>query len=96
MKQRRECPKGHVYFKSSDCPTCPTCESQKKPDAGIFAGLSAPACRALQGAGLTTAPKLSRKTEAQILELHGIGPSAMPRLRIALRKAGLAFKDTSR
>ncbi len=26
----RVCPKGHKYYKSSDCPTCPVCESHRK------------------------------------------------------------------
>lgn len=91
MKQRRVCPKGHVYFKSSDCPTCPRCEADKKLQAGFMAGLGAPAVRALQGAGLTTPKKLARRTEVQVLELHGMGPSTMPKLRAALKAQGLTF-----
>lgn len=91
MKRRCECPRGHVYFKSTDCPTCPKCEAARKPVSGVFAGLSAPACRALQGAGLTTERKLAKWTEARVLALHGIGPSALPHLRSALAKAGLKF-----
>jgi hypothetical protein len=91
MKQRRVCPKGHVFFKSSDCPTCPRCEADQKPRAGFMAGLSAPAVRALQGAGLTTLKKLARRTEAQLLELHGMGPGSLPKLRAALKGAGLTF-----
>ena len=43
MRSRRKCPKGHEYWKSSDCPTCPRCEADKKPRAGFMAGLGAPA-----------------------------------------------------
>lgn len=93
MKQRRVCPKGHVFFKSSDCPTCPRCEADKKPRAGFMAGLGAPAVRALQGAGLTTLHKLARRSEAQVLELHGMGPSTLPKLRAALKAQGLAFAE---
>lgn len=89
---RRICPKGHTYMKSTDCPTCPTCE-QEKANAGFFIdGLSAPARRALQGAGITTLKALSGHREADILALHGIGPSALPKLRAALKAAGLRFK----
>ena len=91
MKQRRECPRGHLYFKSSDCPTCPRCEAAKKPAAGFMADLSAPACRALTGAGLTTQKKLSRRTEGHVLGLHGMGPNAMGKLRLTMKKAGLRF-----
>jgi hypothetical protein len=56
-------------------------------------GLSAPARRALEGVGLTTLAKLSRKSESQVLELHGIGPSAIPKLRAALRKGGRKFAE---
>lgn len=91
MKSRRMCPEGHVYFKSSDCPTCPKCEAAKKPAAGFMAALSAPARRALEGAGLNTLSKLARRTETQVLELHGMGPSTIPKLRAALKQAGLAF-----
>ena len=91
MKQRRVCPRGHVYFKSSDCPTCPRCEAEKKPAAGFMVGLSAPACRALTGAGLTTLKKLSRRTEKQVLDLHGMGPNAIGKLRQSLKKSGLSF-----
>lgn len=91
MRQRRVCPKGHVYFKSSNCPTCPRCDADQKPQAGFMAGLGAPAVRALQGAGLTTLKKLARRTEGQVLELHGMGPSTLPKLRAALKGVGLAF-----
>lgn len=89
---RRTCLKGHTYLKSTDCPTCPVCE-QEKAKAGFFVdGLSAPARRALHGAGITTAKGMARHREAEILALHGIGPSALPKLRAALKAAGLAFK----
>jgi predicted RecB family nuclease len=89
---RRTCPKGHAFTKSSDCPTCPKCEAEKAK-AGFFVdGLSAPARRALQGAGVDSLKKLARHSEKDILALHGIGPSAIPVLRAALKSAGLAFK----
>ena len=27
----RVCNNGHEYYKSSDCPVCPTCEQERKP-----------------------------------------------------------------
>jgi hypothetical protein len=91
MRTRRRCPKGHEYWKSSDCPTCPVCEAARKPAAAFMEGLSAPARRALEGAGLTTPVKLAKATEREILGLHGMGPASLPRLRAALAKNGKKF-----
>ncbi len=90
---QRTCPKGHAYVKSTDCPTCPKCEAEKAK-AGFFVdGLSAPARRALQGAGVTSIKALAKQSERSILALHGMGPSALPKLHAALKAAGLAFKS---
>lgn len=93
MRTRRKCPKGHEYWKSSDCPTCPICEAARKPVATFMESLSAPARRALEGAGLTTLAKLAKTTEREILALHGMGPASMPKLRAALEKAGKKFVE---
>jgi hypothetical protein len=92
-KSIRVCPVGHRYEKSSDCPVCPVCERERAPSADFHAPLSAPARRALEGAGLTTLAKLARQREADVLALHGIGPSAIPKLRAALSEAGLRFRE---
>jgi DNA-directed RNA polymerase alpha subunit len=91
-KNRRVCEKGHVYYKSSDCPTCPVCEAAKKPAKGFMASLSAPARRALENAGIDSLKKLSGYSEAEILNLHGFGPASLPTLRAALKSEGLSFK----
>ncbi|MEK4369963.1 MULTISPECIES: RNA polymerase alpha subunit C-terminal domain-containing protein [Paenibacillus] len=88
----RTCEQGHLYYKKSDCPTCPTCEAERKPTEGFLALLSAPAGRALENEGITTLLQLAEYTEKEILKLHGIGPSAMPKLRNALEEEGLSFK----
>lgn len=88
----RTCEQGHSYYKSSDCPTCPVCEKERKPKEGILSLLSAPARRALENQGITSLQLLSQYTEKEILKLHGIGPSAMPKLRQALEEEGLSFK----
>ena len=69
-------------------------KAARKPEAGFLAGLAAPARRALEGAGLTTLAKLAKKSEAQVMELHGMGPNAMAKLRASLEKAGLSFKKS--
>lgn len=93
MKRRKVCAQGHVFYKSSDCPTCPTCEAAKRPADGFMAELAAPARRALQGAGLTSLAKLAKKREAEVAALHGMGPNALGKLRTALEKAGLSFRE---
>jgi hypothetical protein len=93
VKQRRVCPQGHTYFKSSDCPTCPRCEAARRPAAEFMQVLAAPARRALEAARLTTLAKLARKRESEVAQLHGMGPNALVRLRVVLKKEGLAFKS---
>ena len=94
VKNRRVCDKGHVYYKSSDCPVCPVCEKERALTGNFLSEISAPARRALEGAGITSLELLSNYSESEILNLHGMGPSSIPRLREALRKAGLNFKKT--
>lgn len=56
------------------------------------AGLAQPAKRALVGAGITALEDLSRCTESQIRQLHGIGPNALEKLQRALLEKGLSFQ----
>jgi uncharacterized protein YdhG (YjbR/CyaY superfamily) len=56
-----------------------------------FAGLSAPAKRALLNAGINDLRKLSKYTEEEILSLHGIGATSIPKLKKALAAAKLSF-----
>jgi hypothetical protein len=88
----RTCKNGHQYYKSSDCPTCPVCEAQRKPDAGFLAELPAPARRALESASIDTLKKLSAKSKKDILKLHGMGPASIPKLDLALKSQGLSFQ----
>lgn len=92
-KERRTCDKGHTYYKSSDCPTCPTCEQERKPKSGFMSLLSAPARRALEHNGIQSLQQLSAYSEREILQFHGMGPASIPKLRAALAKEGLSFKD---
>ena len=92
VKNRRVCENGHVYYKTSDCPVCPICEKERAPTAGFLSELGAPARRALEGAGITTLTMLSKYSEKEILKLHGMGPSTIPKLKDAMKKSGLNFK----
>lgn len=89
----RVCSKGHSYYKSSDCPTCPVCEQERTPEDGFLSRVPAPARRALEREGITTIKKLSQWTEDEILALHGMGPSTIPKLREALASGGLTFRE---
>jgi uncharacterized protein YdhG (YjbR/CyaY superfamily) len=55
--------------------------------------IGAPATRALETAGYTTLKQLTRVTEAEIAQLHGMGPKALGILRGALKAEGLSFKQ---
>ncbi|WHY92785.1 RNA polymerase alpha subunit C-terminal domain-containing protein [Neobacillus cucumis] len=92
-KHLRICYKGHKYYKSSDRPTCPTCEKERKPSNGFLSLLSAPARRALENNGITSLEKLSKFSENEILEFHGMGPASLPKLRSALKENGLSFRN---
>lgn len=89
----RTCTEGHKYFKSSDCPTCPICEQERKPKDGFLAMLASPARRALENNGITTLKHLAKFSEKEILEFHGMGPASIPKLRSALKTSGLKFKN---
>ena len=54
---------------------------------------SAPAQRALQSAGITSLKQLTNISEAELLQLHGMGPNALGKLREALKANGLSFRE---
>lgn len=89
----RTCPAGHAFTKSSRCPTCPVCGAARAPETGFLAAIGAPARRALEREGIDTLAKLARRSECQLLAMHGIGPSTIPRLTQALAAAGLALRS---
>jgi len=89
----RVCSNGHDYYKSSDCPVCPKCEQERKPDNGFLSKLSAPARSALEHHGVITLQQLSTFSEKEILKFHGIGPASLPTLRACLEESGLSFTN---
>lgn len=92
----RICEKGHRFYKSSDCATCPICEKEKKPQEGFLSLLSSPARSALvEYLGIDTLDKLSNYSEKEILKLHGMGKASIPILKKALAEKGLGFKEES-
>jgi hypothetical protein len=55
--------------------------------------LAQPARRALSGAGIQTLVQLTRFSEAEIQQLHGIGPNGLSQLRGALAGKVLSLAD---
>ena len=58
---------------------------------GDLPKIGAPATRALAAAGFHSLKQLTRFTEAEVAAMHGVGPYAIGKLRIALAARGLAF-----
>ncbi len=56
--------------------------------------LAAPAQRALASAGITQLEQLTKITEAELLQLHGMGKNALGTLREALKAQGLSFRKS--
>jgi DNA-directed RNA polymerase alpha subunit len=55
--------------------------------------LSRPAQRALAGAGYSRLEQFTQLSEADILQLHGMGPKALEQIRCALAARGLSFAE---
>jgi hypothetical protein len=91
-KTLRTCKKGHTYYKSTNCPTCPVCEAEQKPGEGFLSLLSAPARRALENNNIKSLQELSAFTEKEIMAFHGVGPPTLPILKKALKEKKLSFK----
>ena len=91
-KTLKICKIGHKYYKSSECPTCPICENERKPKDNFLSLLVAPARRALEREHIKTLLDLSKWSEKEILNLHGIGKSSIPILKKELNNNGLDFK----
>ncbi|HEY0176274.1 MAG TPA: DUF1801 domain-containing protein [Pedobacter sp.] len=67
--------------------------AKNKPSSDNYLSLLAtPAKRALESKKITTLQQLSRFSEAEILNFHGVGPASIPKLRAALQEKGLSFR----
>ncbi|PPK92593.1 hypothetical protein CLV92_11322 [Kineococcus xinjiangensis] len=60
--------------------------------SALPARIGRPALRALAAAGVTSLPGLARLREADLLQMHGVGPRALSLLREALAREGLALR----
>lgn len=91
-RRLKTCENGHQFYKSSDCPVCPICEQNKKPEDGFLAQLAAPARRALENNGISTLEQLSKFSEKEVLAFHGMGKSSIPKLHKSLLEKGLGLR----
>ena len=73
-----------------------TTKRQDQSESDLPAKLSQPAQRALAGAGIKNLKQLSKFSETEIKQLHGIGPNALNQLRTALAAKGLSFADKNK
>ena len=66
-------------------------KSKEKGNSDLPEKLGVPAERALAGAGIKKLKDLTKFSEAEIKQLHGVGPNAIGKLRQALDENGLSF-----
>jgi len=66
-------------------------EQKNQPGINLPVGLAQPVQRALAGAGIESLEQLSKFREDEISHLHGIGPNAMLKLKLALAENGLSL-----
>lgn len=71
-------------------------EQHSSQESDLPVELANPARRALTQAGYLRLEQLSNVSEAEIKQLHGIGPRAIDQLRRALRSRGLSFAGGKR
>ena len=64
----------------------------KDKNTSAFPKIGAPATRALVAAGYSRLNQLTKASEAELGQLHGMGPKALGILRDALKENGLSFK----
>lgn len=65
--------------------------NQKAQPESDIPALASPAQRALANAGIQNLKQLAKFSEAEIKQLHGIGPNALVQLRAAIKAKGLTF-----
>ena len=66
-----------------------------EPESDLPTALASPARRALAAAGYVRLEQLTRVSEAELLQLHGMGLKALEQIRRALAARGQSFADAS-
>jgi hypothetical protein len=64
-----------------------------RSDSDLPRSLAAPARRALAEAGYARIDQFTDLTEAEVGQLHGMGPRAIEQIRLALAARGLSFAN---
>ncbi len=85
-KKVNQCVKGHYFERLKGVEVCPYCGANKKASDSIFGFLSKPAQRALTAAKISTMKHLLKKSKAELLELHGFGPTSIKLLEEELNR----------
>lgn len=67
--------------------------SKSKQETSPFPKIGSPATNALLAAGYKNLKQLTKVSEAELGQLHGMGPKALGILRDALKAQGLSFKQ---
>jgi hypothetical protein len=65
--------------------------AKHRDGSALMPKLSAPARRALEQAGYTRLEDFTTVTEAELLQLHGLGTTTIVALRATLEENGLSF-----
>ena len=68
-------------------------KQHNQPESDLPPELSNPARRALAGAGYMHLEQFTQLSEAEVLQLHGMGPKGIDAIRRALAVRGLSFKN---
>jgi DNA-directed RNA polymerase alpha subunit len=75
----------------------PSRRDTTRPNEAAFpVGLSGAALRALAHAGIGSMAQLSRRSEAELRALHGMGPKAVRILKSALAQQGRRLHESKR
>ncbi len=67
--------------------------STKKQESD-FPKIGSPATRALEHEGYTQLKQLTKLSEAELSQMHGVGPKAVRILKEAMKAKGLSFKES--
>jgi len=67
-------------------------KNQDQQKTSDFPKIGAPATRALEAAGYSRLEQLTKISEEELGQLHGMGPKALGILRETLKEKGLSFK----
>jgi len=68
-------------------------QQQEQGHCDLPRGIGKPATQALALIGLHRLEQLTKVSEAELLQLHGVGPKAIRVLRESLAERGLSFAE---